>query len=1000
MKRLIMFILLILTVTTVKAAEKYAVLVTGDYHSTGSTDEWNGGEGAVNGEFREFWNDTYLMWEMLLEKGYKNENIHVLFADGEDYWKDRPWIDERYTPESHYLQQITDYSATNTNLETVTTELQNKLTDDDLLFVWTFDHGGTSNGHSILKLLDGDITDSDFAALFVPITAHKKIYWMSHNNSGGFTSYLQANNALVSTSSQPNQGAFAADDKAVEGGAIIPELENEIINGVLYRHGEYNFHMYSASVGKSPAYSENYNGEAYSLADIDDDKIVSISETNSWESDHESIIGETPTGSGGLYSSLDYSFIVNTEYILPGFYTNLKGLVGISGDVQITDLADVFIAGNANVTLLENINLSTFGESRLYVGGNSVIEGKGNNLITVATGGILMPTGTSTFKNLNILGQGVLFLIGDLTFEDVITELEGGLIAIMEDVTLNIAYGSELNVNDNGAFELYNNTKLYVKNGGKFNILGSSESNVNIGYGGLNWQGIYAESGSEIELVYTNVTGAEYGIKGSSSSVKIYNSKFENCEHGISLVYTTKCKISNSEFIGQNVDSGNYGIKLVHTDATIHGNEIYNYSFGITAFSSSPHIIENNIHNNFRQGLYVNGTNSFPDLVLSGAIDGSIPITPNNSIYDNGENDIYGAQIRLDNQTGIYLQSGWNNIYMTPLNQVPVKPCIRNNSSLRLYIDATENYWGSNNVTNDFFTPEIVTSWLNYSNYNTVPYTDVADLKMLSGAERELKDAMTLEEEESYIEAAEKYTSVIESYPNTKEAYLSMSKLPSVSKSANANLGNIVALYNSKLNDQTWEEKKFIKEMIIKTEMINENYSTAINLAEEAKIEAETSGEILCSEIEIAISEAMQNGGLIAGDNNTNSSVTAEKMTKKFEIMMNKVDDYTDELLLGNNEENNENLASIPNNISLLQNYPNPFNPVTTIKFTLSNDISNLKLQVYNIKGELVQTLINCNMKAGWHSANFDGSNLSSGIYNYILSADSFTSMKRMLLVK
>ncbi len=52
--------------------EKYAVLITGDYAATGipASEQWNHGQDrGVNG-FDEFWNDTFLMWEMLQDKGY------------------------------------------------------------------------------------------------------------------------------------------------------------------------------------------------------------------------------------------------------------------------------------------------------------------------------------------------------------------------------------------------------------------------------------------------------------------------------------------------------------------------------------------------------------------------------------------------------------------------------------------------------------------------------------------------------------------------------------------------------------------------------------------------------------------------------------------------------------------------------------------------------------------------------------------------------------------
>ncbi|HXK50490.1 MAG TPA: T9SS type A sorting domain-containing protein, partial [Clostridiales bacterium] len=86
-------------------------------------------------------------------------------------------------------------------------------------------------------------------------------------------------------------------------------------------------------------------------------------------------------------------------------------------------------------------------------------------------------------------------------------------------------------------------------------------------------------------------------------------------------------------------------------------------------------------------------------------------------------------------------------------------------------------------------------------------------------------------------------------------------------------------------------------------------------------------------------------------------------------------------------------------NFNLEQNYPNPFNPVTEIRFSINND-ANVKLAVYNIKGELVSNLKNEKMVKGLHTVNFDASNLNSGVYFYKLSVDGMAETKKMVLTK
>ncbi len=93
--------------------------------------------------------------------------------------------------------------------------------------------------------------------------------------------------------------------------------------------------------------------------------------------------------------------------------------------------------------------------------------------------------------------------------------------------------------------------------------------------------------------------------------------------------------------------------------------------------------------------------------------------------------------------------------------------------------------------------------------------------------------------------------------------------------------------------------------------------------------------------------------------------------------------------------------SSVPKNYFLSQNYPNPFNPSTTIKFGLSK-AGNVSLKVYNLTGSLVKTLINnMPLSAGTVTQQFDGSNLSSGIYFYTLVIDGgIIDTKKMVLVK
>ena len=92
-------------------------------------------------------------------------------------------------------------------------------------------------------------------------------------------------------------------------------------------------------------------------------------------------------------------------------------------------------------------------------------------------------------------------------------------------------------------------------------------------------------------------------------------------------------------------------------------------------------------------------------------------------------------------------------------------------------------------------------------------------------------------------------------------------------------------------------------------------------------------------------------------------------------------------------------VADIPRTFKLLQNYPNPFNPATTIGYELPK-ASHITLKVYNILGQEVTVLVDGEEPPGFHTARFNGGNLSSGVYFYRLQTGGFNSTKDMIFIK
>ena len=98
-------------------------------------------------------------------------------------------------------------------------------------------------------------------------------------------------------------------------------------------------------------------------------------------------------------------------------------------------------------------------------------------------------------------------------------------------------------------------------------------------------------------------------------------------------------------------------------------------------------------------------------------------------------------------------------------------------------------------------------------------------------------------------------------------------------------------------------------------------------------------------------------------------------------------------------ELSNEVSIGVPDKFYLSQNYPNPFNPVTNLEFGISES-GFVTLKVYDVLGNEVAVLVDENKAPGYYNIQFDGKNLSSGIYYYRLESSGFVQTKRMMLLK
>ena len=180
-------IAVLLGTQNLNAQHKYA-LIFGS-HDDGDSKQMLYSERSGNQQ-EAVWNDSYLMWELLLEKGFKNDSVFFLYDDGDDFTISHPGIvyDSIYDPRVKHNdiigqdEQVTDMSASKANMQAVLTGFQTgsngfpKLNPEDFLVVLIYGHGKkdiiiTDPGNPA-----EDISSEELHNWLNPLPCRKKIF--------------------------------------------------------------------------------------------------------------------------------------------------------------------------------------------------------------------------------------------------------------------------------------------------------------------------------------------------------------------------------------------------------------------------------------------------------------------------------------------------------------------------------------------------------------------------------------------------------------------------------------------------------------------------------------------------------------------------------------------------------------------------------------------------------------------------------------------------------
>ncbi|MDD3284977.1 MAG: T9SS type A sorting domain-containing protein [Patescibacteria group bacterium] len=167
---------------------------------------------------------------------------------------------------------------------------------------------------------------------------------------------------------------------------------------------------------------------------------------------------------------------------------------------------------------------------------------------------------------------------------------------------------------------------------------------------------------------------------------------------------------------------------------------------------------------------------------------------------------------------------------------------------------------------------------------------------------------------------------------------------------------------------------------------------------------------------ELLLSETVTIRLLMYGDQYEYFNVQSQNGQISFQINSSGIYELFIDHILGNNQYIRSNTlfvvvqesSDIEDNVQIpvlqVQNYPNPFNESTTIRYSLKSD-EIVHIGIYNIKGQLVRTLVDTSQKSGeykisWNSKNNNDEDVTAGIYFYKISCGKYSSTKKMILMK
>ncbi len=488
--------------------------------------------------------------------------------------------------------------------------------------------------------------------------------------------------------------------------------------------------------------------------------------------------------------------------------------------------------------------------------------------------------------------------------------------------------------------------------------------------------------GSKIEN--TKFIGLYQALYAANGELDIENCYFGNVDSVETLCETT-------------------AIEFVSMSGSMKRNTIYGYSTGVLLYDSDPVIARNKIEECGNEGLWLIN-DSYPDLTDAG-----------NGAYNwlecNGANHDTSTQVRIAGKVYPNMKNGQNNIWPASVGYAFTTTGIPPST-----VSLKNNYWGSSspiptNLFNNWSTVLEIDPFL------IAPVASPDGYRTLSVYDDMLNQALAAIAIDDYSTAIENLEDIVLEDTLDNNRIGAVSLLTDCWVKAENDIPMFITFLQG-LADSTRNERIAHEVLHCKAQLNAElgNYEDAIDFYEGVILDPTSSFEdSICAIIDAGRIYLIQNGhfeqlsvpgGSLAEVTPTKSSDRQTEATGGYarDIQPHSYGEYlqrSHELIsqLRHQTSSDVEEVALPKQFALHQNYPNPFNPATSLRFDLPQN-AHVKMQVYNLLGQRVLTLLDKPMNAGYHQVMLDMSPFASGVYFYAIQAGEYSQVKKMVLLK